>query len=131
MPFGPSNLWAAIDKQVDVQVAHVDVQVGRGLHRVDVEHDAAMAADATDQVGHGLDRAHLVVGQHQRDQDRAVIDRRVELLRIHPAVAIDRQDNDFEAELLQVAQRVERRVMLDRTGNEAVALRLARPGACP
>ena len=64
------------------------------------------ASDALGDVGERLDRADLVVGEHERDQDRAVVDRRVELVRIDPAVAVDRQLDDLEAELLEVAQRV-------------------------
>ena len=53
---------------------------------------------------------------------------RVELVRIDPAIAIDGQDHELEAELLEVVHRVEHRVMLDGARYESVAARLAGPG---
>ena len=79
-------------------------------------------------LGDRLDRAHLVVGQHDADQDRLGRDGRVDLVGIDPAVAIDGQLHDLEPELLQVADRVADRVVLDRAGDDAVAARLAGPG---
>ena len=79
-------------------------------------------------LGDRLDRADLVVGEHDRDQDRPVGERGLELVGIDPAVAVDRQLDDLEPELLEVAQRVTDRVVLDRRGDDAVAAGLARPG---
>ena len=80
------------------------------------------------QVGHRLNGADLVVGEHQRDEDRPVVDRGLELLGVDTAVAVDGQRHDLEAELLEVPQRVEHGVMLDGAGDESVAARLAGPG---
>ena len=79
-------------------------------------------------LGDRLDRADLVVGEHDRDQDRLVVECRLELVGIDPAVAVDRQLDDLEAELLEVAQRVADRVVLDRRGDDPVAAPLAGPG---
>ena len=73
----------------------------------------------------------LVVGEHDRDQDRAVGERGVELVGIDPSVAIDRQFDDLEAELLEVPQRVTDRVMLDRGGDDADGLGPCRPTRPP
>ena len=46
---------------------------------------------------------------------------------IDPTVAIDRQLDDLEPELLELLQRVEHGVVLDRAGDDSVAAALARP----
>ena len=56
--------------------------------------------------------ADLVVGEHQRNEDGAVVDRRLEMLGIDAAVTVHGQRHDLEAELLQVAQRVQHGVVL-------------------
>src|SRR4029078_6746083 len=50
-----------------------------------------------------------------------------ELLGIEPAVAVDRQLDDLEPELLEVLERVEHGVVLDRARHDPVPARLARP----
>ena len=45
-------------------------------------------------LGDRLDRADLVVGGHDRDQDRLVGDRRPDLVGVDPAVLVDRQVRD-------------------------------------
>ena len=56
------------------------------------------------------------------------VERRVDLVRVDPTVAVHRQLDDLEAELLEVAQAVADRVMLDRARHDPVATRLAGPG---
>src|ERR1035437_3559879 len=75
----------------------------------------------------GLDRADLVVGQHHGHEDGPVVQRCVQLVGINPAVAVDRDLDDLEAELLEVAHRVAHRVVLDGARDQAVSARLARP----
>ena len=53
-------------------------------------------------LGDRLDGPDLVVRQHHRDQDRAVRDRPLDVRRVDAAVAVDRQLDDLEAELLEV-----------------------------
>ena len=50
------------------------------------------------------------------------------VLGVEATVAVDRQDDDLEAELLEVPERVEHRVVLDGAGQDAVAAPLACPG---
>ena len=109
----------------------VEIDVRRRLDRVDVEHDALVGADDGRDLGDRLDRADLVVGQHDRDQDRPVVDRAFELIRVDAAIAIDRQLDDLEAELLEVAEGVADGVVLDRRGHDPVAAGLARPRRRP
>ena len=93
-----------------------------------MQDDALAGVDDLGDPGDRLDRAHFVVREHDRDEDRAVRDGRLELVRIHPAVAIDRQLDDLEAELLEVAQRVADRVMLDGRRDDPMPAGLAGPG---
>ena len=113
--------------EVRPERTNVDLDVGRGLDRVDVEQDAAMAAHLLGDLGDRLDGADLVVGEHDRDEDRAVVDRRVELVGIDPRVPVDGQLDDLEPELLEVAQGVADRVVLDGRGDDPVAATLAGP----
>ena len=83
--------------QVDAERLEVEVDPRRRLDRVDVEEDAAPGPDALGDLGDRLDRADLVVGEHDADQDRPVGDRGVDLVRVDPAVAVDRQLDDLEA----------------------------------
>ena len=116
-------------QQVDAERLDVEVDPRRGLHRVDVEQDTAPCANPGDELGDRLDRPDLVVGEHERDEDRPIGDARASSWSgIDPAIAVDRQLDDLEAELLEVAQGVTDGVMLDRGGDDPVAARLARPG---
>ena len=86
-----------------------------------------MAPDALRDLGDRLDAADLVVGEHDRDEDRPVGDRGVELVGVDAPVAVDRHLDDLEPEPLEVAQRVADRVVLDRRGDDPVAAGLAGP----
>ena len=113
--------------EIRAQRLDVEVDVRRRLDRVDVERDALARPDPRGDLRDRLDRADLVVGEHDRDEDRPVVERRLELVGIDPAVPVDRQLDDLEAELLEIAQRVPDGVMLDRRGHDPVAARLAGP----
>jgi len=86
-----------------------------------------MAAHAPDELAQRLDGTYLVVGEHQRHDDRPIVDRGIKLVRVESAVAVDRQHDELEAELLQVAQRMQHGMVVDGTGDEPVASRLAGP----
>ena len=105
----------------------VDVDVRRGLDGVDGEQDALVGLDLGRDLGERLDAADLVVREHDRDEDRLVGDRGVELVRVDAAVAVDRHLDDLEAEPLEVLERVADGVVLDRRGHDPVAAGLARP----
>ena len=127
-PFGPLELVRAERDEVGTERLDVEVDVRRGLDRVDVEDEALARPDPGRDLGDRLDRADLVVGEHDRDEDRLVVEGRLELVGIDPPIAVDRQLDDLEPELLEVAQRVADGVVLDRRGHDPVAARLARPG---
>ena len=86
-----------------------------------------MAAHDRGDLGDRLDRPDFVVGVHHRHEDGLVRDRRLDGVRIDAAVAIDRQLDDLEAELLEIAQRVLDSVMLDGRRHDLVATRPTRP----
>ena len=127
----PLELVGAERDEVGAKRLDVEVDVRRRLDGVDVEDDALAGPDARGDLGDRLDRADLVVGEHDRDQDRLVVERRLELVGIDPAVAVHRQLDDLEPELLEVAQRVADGVVLDRRGHDPVATRPCRPTPRP
>ena len=124
---GALQLVAGHREQVHAQRSDVDIQPGRSLHGVKVDERRRLGAHPRHQLGDGLDGADLVVGQLQRDQHCLLGERRAELVGVDPAVAIDRQPDDLEPELLEVAAGVEHGVVLDRAGDDAVAGGLAGP----
>ena len=113
--------------EIRPQRLDIEVDVRRRLDRVDVERDALARPDPRRDLGDRLERPDLVVGEHHGDEDRLVVERRLELVGVDAPVPIDRQLDDLEAELLEVAQRVPDRVMLDRRRHDPVAVRLAGP----
>ncbi len=125
---GALELVRAERHEVRAERLHVDVDVRGRLDGVDVEQDPLAAADLLGDGGDRLDRPDLVVGQHHRHQDRPVGQRRLELVRVDAAIAVDRQLDDLEPELLQVAERVPDGVVLHRRRDDPVAVRLSGPG---
>jgi hypothetical protein len=69
-----------------------------------------------------IHRANFVVGVHDRDQDRRRPDRLTHILRIHTAILANRQVRDFETVLLQILAGIQHSLVLDRLGNDVVAL---------
>ena len=128
-PFGPSTLWPGEREHVGAERLDVDREPRRAGDRIDEEQAALRALRANDlaDLADRLQRADLVVGELDRDDRRPLRDRGGNLLGVDPAVAIDRQLDDLEAELLEVLQRVEHRVVLDRAGHDSMAAALARP----
>ncbi len=65
----PVQLVRSQRKQVDAVALDVDGQLAAALRRIDVEQDAARAAQPPDRPD-VMDDADLVVHVHQRDEDR-------------------------------------------------------------
>ena len=114
--------------EVGPEGLEIEVDPGRSLDGIDVEDDPTAAPQPVRDLGDRLDRPDLVVGEHDADEDRPVRDRRVDLVRVDPTVSVDRQLDDLEPELLEVAQAVADRVMLDRARHDPVPTGLAGPG---
>ena len=127
-PFGPSNLCAAIDRR-----STPSASTSRSIH------GAACTAStwnriprrartrATSSAIGWMVPTSLFASMNDTRIVRSVM-RRLQLPGIDPSIAVDRQLNDLEAELLEVAQGVTDRVMLDSRGHDPVAPRL--PGPC-
>ena len=124
----PLELVSGEADQVGAERLQVEIDPGSRLDRVDVKHDAPAATDAIGDLGDRLDRPDLVVGKHDADEDRPVGQRGIDFVGIDPPIAVDRQLDDLEPELLEVAQAVTDSVVLDRARHDPVAARLARPG---
>jgi hypothetical protein len=91
------------------------------LDSVAEERHAALPADGA-QVCHRIDGADLVVDGHDRHQDRVGGDCRAEVRRRDQAITIDRQVGHVEPDPLEELHRVENRRMLDRGGDQVLAL---------
>ena len=121
------ELVAGDREHVDVHRLHVDRRVARGLHGVGVEGDALFAAERAD-LGDGLHRADLVVGEHHRDEAGVGADRGLHVLETDHAVGVHVEQRDLKALLLQLGERVQHGVMLELCGDQ-VLFALARAGA--
>ena len=66
-PGGPPSLWADEAEIVDAEAVQVDRHLAGGLHRIAMHQRAGVAGDAHD-LGHRLQHAGLVVGEHHRHQ---------------------------------------------------------------
>src|SRR6185437_10610140 len=94
------------------------------------DEEAALGALLADDMADGLDgleRADLVVRELDRHDDRALVERAGELFRIDAPIAVDRELDDLESELLELLEAVEHGVVLDRAGDDPMAAGLARP----
>ena len=125
---GPLELVRRQREQVHVERSYFDGEMGRGPDRVGVEQHAFVAAHAGRDLGDRLDRADLVVGQHDAHQDRPRSDGGFDFPGIDSPVTVDGQLDDLEAELLQVSHGVAYGVVLHGRCDDPVAARLARPG---
>ena len=100
-------------ERVDAQAVDVEPEEAGGLHRVGVHRHPARPDQPRD-LGHGLDRADLIVGEHDADEARVGPDRGRDRGRLDDAARIDRYVGDVDAEvLLQIARRPQHRAVLD------------------
>ena len=107
--------------QVDLERAEVERDLAGGLRRVDVEDDAARAADLADRRD-VLHDADFVVDGHHRHDDRVRPQRLLERREVEQAVRQHVEIGDREALALQLAHRVERGLVLGAHGDEVLAL---------
>ena len=126
VPLGPPNLWperlrrstprASTSRGSAPAAWTASVWKGMRLRRSRARSPTRCAISAI-----GLDRADLVVGEHDGDEDGAVGDRARDVVGVDAAVAVDGHVGDVEAELLEVVAGVEDGVVLDRGGDDVVA----------
>src|SRR5665213_1171134 len=125
-PLGSVNFVRAHREQIDTIAIDINRNFANGLDSVAMEYDALFLGDTTD-FGHRMNRADLVVGIHQRDQNGLVGNRRADCVRVNHAVLIDRQISDDRlAGALERTATVENRLMLGYTRDDVVALVLVK-----
>ena len=122
---GPADLVAGQGQGVHARCREVDRHRADRLHRVGVHRDAVGRGQRDDLVDR-LQRAHLVVGPHHRDQGDArgiALDRGAQGGHVEPSVAVDRQQLQLGAlGLDQPVERVEHGVVLDRADQDPAPL---------
>src|SRR5207253_8929125 len=97
--------------QVHLERREVDGQLAGGLRGVDVEYDAAAAADFPDR-RNILNHADLVVDVHDGGQDRVRPQRGLELLEIDEPVFLDGEIRDLEPAAPELAHGGARSLLL-------------------
>ena len=115
------HLVRAERQQIDLQVVDVDRDLADRLHGVGVEQDPLLLRDRAD-LGDRLQHADLVVGGHDRDEDRLVGDGGAQLVETDAAVLLHRQIGDARALLLELLARVDDRLVLDHARDDVIAL---------
>src|SRR5262245_32190688 len=124
---GRVDLVAGNGEQVDAKAVQVSGNLSDRLCGVGMEQNSVLTCD-TAYLGDRLDRAYLVVGVHEADQDGSGADRPSDIVCINPAKAVDGHNADLEAELRQEPARFDNCRMLDGAGDDVITLRLQRTG---
>ena len=106
--------------QVDVVLVHVDWNLANRLHAVGVEEHAALATDLANFPPRLQDADFIVCG-HDRDQDRLVVDRALQIFQIHQTIFLHRQISHAVAILLKPLAGVEHRLVFGHGGDDVVA----------
>ena len=115
---GRIDLVAGQREQVDPEPVDVQVEKARGLNGVRVDRDTPRAARARD-LGHRLDGADLVIGEHDADEARVGPEGRDQGRRIDDAVLGHRHVCHLDAPvLLEGAGGAQHRAVLDRRRDE-------------
>ena len=86
-----------------------------------MEQDALLLAELADLLDR-LERADLIVGRHDADQDGLIGHRLGDLLGGHLAVLVDRQKGDLVAVALEPLARVDDGLVLGHLGDDVVPL---------
>ena len=122
MPFGPPNLWAEIATRSTVGRGVGDVDPRHRLDGVGVDqHLGCPLPDATDDLGERLDRADLVVDEHDRDDRGTGVDRGGDGVEVDDARGRDRQPGHPEALGGEAVARRQHALVLERGRDHAVA----------
>ena len=132
-PFGPSSLWPASASRSQLRAStSIGSQAAPATASTTNRQPLrALLADDGADLGHRLEGPDLVVRELDRDDGRPLVDRRSHVVRIDAPVAVDGQLDDLEPELLELLQRVEYGVVLDRARHDPVALGLCPPRRRP
>src|SRR5437660_1174662 len=108
-------------QEIDPRRLYVHRNLADRLRRVGVEDDPPLLGQLPDR-RHVLDRADLVVREHDRDEDRLVRDRLADRVELHQTVRPHGHVRRLEALPLQALTDVQARPLLDGGGDDVVAL---------
>ena len=121
-PLGSVDLVAAHRQQINAVALHIDGNLTHPLGGITVEQNLFFFSDCAD-LSNWVDRADLVVGVHDRDEDRLVGDSVAHGVGIDHPVAVHRQvGNRGFASPLQDFAGVQHRVVLGHAGDDVIAL---------
>ena len=118
---GRVKLVSGDRQQVDAEPVHVGGNLAGRLRRVGVEEHAVLAGDAR-ALFDRLDRANLVVGVHDADEDRARRDGLSEVVGIDAAAAVHGQIRCAGAQACEKPARCDDGRVLDLRGDDVVPL---------
>ncbi|OIQ75280.1 hypothetical protein GALL_430540 [mine drainage metagenome] len=113
--------------QIDRPGLQVDGHLAGSLRRIDVENDAALAANATD-FRNVLDHADFVVHQHDRNQNGVGTQGIDKTVQVEQAIGLHVEIGGLEAAAFHFAHRVEHRLVLGLDGDDVLALALVELG---
>ena len=99
--------------------------MSHGLDSIGVEEHVALSADGAD-LADGLYRSDLVVGVHDRDENRLLGDRLTNIIGIDEAGGVYGEIGQLEAVVFEELRGVQDSVMLDGGGDYVIALLLIR-----
>src|SRR5205823_1317066 len=108
-------------EEVDAHCLRVHRDLADRLGGVRVEDDPLLFRELPDR-GDVLDRADLVVREHDRDEDRLVRDRLLHVVHVHEAVRLHRDGRHLAPLPLEPLAGVEPRALLDRRRDDVVTL---------
>ena len=111
-PLRRVNLVSGKRQKIDAEVVHRKGHLAQCLHRVGVHQGAAFVGRGGN-VGDGLQRADLVVGQHDGNQNRLVRQAVAHRLRVHDAAFVHRHVGNFVTLPFEGAAGVQDGRMLD------------------
>ena len=114
-------------QQVNIKRFDIDLHLAHRLGRVGVEQHTAPSG-LPGNIGDRLKCAHLVVGQHDRNQCGIRAQRICDSISRHSASAIDRHDGQLPALCLQVTGSFHDRRVLDGTDDQVPLVGSAGPG---
>ena len=111
--------------QVDAKRFDVNWNLACRLYTVGMEVDVCFSGNLADFVNR-LDRSNLIIGVHDRDQDRILPDCFSNICGIHQTVVRYRQPRNFVSLLFEVLAGMQNRMMLDLRRNDVPASGLLR-----
>ena len=116
----PIHFVSRDGRQVNVLLQHIDWHLCHGLGGIRVKYHTALMTQLAD-VRNGLDNADLVIGRHDRNQDRLVIYDALQVFEINQAVFLHRQVGHTIAVLLQPLTAIEHGPMLSDRRDDVIA----------